>query len=104
MADHPIVVSVASRPYPGERVNGDAHAVHWTGAAAGEGGNGHGRCRIAVIDGLGHGPEAAAAAACAVSFLDEHPDLDPAEALRRSHVAMMGTRGAAISIARLDLD
>jgi serine phosphatase RsbU (regulator of sigma subunit) len=74
-------------------VNGDAYAVHWVGAV----------CRLAVIDGLGHGPQAAAASACAVSVLDRYPELDPAEALRRCHTAMLGTRGASMSIARLDL-
>jgi serine phosphatase RsbU (regulator of sigma subunit) len=74
-------------------VSGDAYAVHWSDGA----------CRIAVIDGLGHGVEAAAASALAVGVLNAHPALDVAEALRRCHPALMGTRGAAISIARLDL-
>ncbi len=93
MADRPISIGVASRPYPGEIVSGDAQAVHWVGEV----------CRIAVIDGLGHGPQAAEAAACAVGVLDRHPELDPAEALRQCHTALLGTRGAAMSVARLDL-
>jgi serine phosphatase RsbU (regulator of sigma subunit) len=74
-------------------VSGDAYAVHWSDGA----------CRIAVIDGLGHGVEAGAASALAVGVLNEDPALGAAEALRRCHPALMGTRGAAISIARLDL-
>jgi serine phosphatase RsbU (regulator of sigma subunit) len=93
MADHSITIGVASRPYPSEIVNGDAHAVHWS----------EGVCRISVIDGLGHGVEAARASARAVAVLDAQPELDPAEALRRCHTALAGTRGAAISVARLDL-
>jgi serine phosphatase RsbU (regulator of sigma subunit) len=93
VADHPIAIGVASRPHPAETVNGDAYAVHWSGET----------CRIAVIDGLGHGVEAARASAAAIAVLDAHPDLDPAEALRRCHPALVGTRGAAIAIARLDL-
>lgn len=93
MAELPIAIGVAARPHPAETVNGDAYAVHWVGEV----------CRIAVIDGLGHGVEAAEASACAVSILDRHPELDPAEAIRRCHVGLHGTRGAAISIARLDL-
>jgi serine phosphatase RsbU (regulator of sigma subunit) len=93
VADHPIVVGVAIRPHPAETVSGDAQVVHWVGEV----------CRIAVIDGLGHGVEAASAAACAISVLDRHLDLDPAEAIRYCHAAMGGTRGAAISVARLDL-
>lgn len=93
VADHPIIIGVASRPHPAETVSGDAYAVHWSGGA----------CRIAVIDGLGHGVLAAQASDRAVEVLDANPELDPAEALRRCHVALAGTRGAAISIARLDL-
>jgi len=59
VADHPILIGIAERPYPGETVSGDAYAVHWVGDA----------CRIAVIDGLGHGPEAAKASASAISFV-----------------------------------
>ncbi|HZO33333.1 MAG TPA: SpoIIE family protein phosphatase [Chloroflexota bacterium] len=92
MAGNTITIGVASRPYPSEIVNGDAHAVHWS----------EGSCRIAVIDGLGHGVAAAEASARAVAVLDAHPDLDPAEALRRCHTALVGTRGAAISVVRLD--
>jgi serine phosphatase RsbU (regulator of sigma subunit) len=93
VADRPIVIGVAGRPHPGEFVNGDAYAVHWS----------DGVCRIAVIDGLGHGVEAAEASASAIAALNAYPALDVAEALRRCHPALMGTRGAAISIARLDL-
>jgi serine phosphatase RsbU (regulator of sigma subunit) len=86
-------IGVASRPHPAETVNGDACAVHWSGDV----------CRIAVIDGLGHGVEAARASAQAVAVLDAYPDLDPGEAIRRCHAALAGTRGAAVSITRLDL-
>jgi serine phosphatase RsbU (regulator of sigma subunit) len=93
VADAPLAVGVASRPHPHEVVNGDAYAVHRSGE----------RCRIAVIDGLGHGVEAAEASARAVEVLTAHPDLDPVDALHRCHAALAGTRGAAISIARFDL-
>ena len=92
MADHLIRVAVAARPHPRETVNGDATAVHWADGA----------CRIAVIDGLGHGPDAAFAAARAVETLDAHPALGPADALRRCHAALAGTRGAVMAVARLD--
>lgn len=89
---HPIAIGVAGRPHPGEAVSGDAHAVQWW----------DGTCRIAVIDGLGHGAAAAAAAARAVESLAAHPQLDPVESLRRCHAALAGTRGAAISVVRID--
>jgi serine phosphatase RsbU (regulator of sigma subunit) len=93
VADPLIRVAVAARPHPNETVNGDATAVHWTDDGA---------CRIAVIDGLGHGPDAAYASACAVKVLDAHPELGPAEVLRRCHLALAGTRGAAMAVALLD--
>jgi serine phosphatase RsbU (regulator of sigma subunit) len=89
-----ILIGAAGRPHPFETVSGDAHAVHWWNQF----------CRIAVIDGLGHGVDAAAAAQRAVALLDAHPDLDPSEALRRCHIALAGTRGAAISVVRIDAD
>ncbi len=91
MADPPIVVAAASRPYPGEKANGDA----WTVQRQTDG------CRIALIDGLGHGPAAAAAAGAAVTALEGRPQADPVEALTACHQALVGTRGAVISIAAI---
>jgi hypothetical protein len=54
---------------------------------------------VAVIDGLGHGPAAASAAAAAVEVLAAAPHLDPVAALLTCHRALAGTRGAAISVA-----
>jgi serine phosphatase RsbU (regulator of sigma subunit) len=94
MADQPLAVGGVSRPYPGETANGDAWMVEWHDGA----------CRIAVIDGLGHGPMAMAAAQRASEVLRAHPDLAPEEALRACHAALRGTRGAVISIARIAVD
>jgi serine phosphatase RsbU (regulator of sigma subunit) len=87
-----ITIAVASRPHPTETVNGDTWAIDWHDGA----------CRIAVVDGLGHGPQAAAAALAAREALAAHPDLLPAAALMLLHTALRGTRGAAISIAHVD--
>ena len=94
MVEQPLIIAAAGRPRLGETVSGDHWAVDWDGFA----------CRVAVIDGLGHGPEAAQAAEAAVATLAAHPELPPDEALRRCHVALKGTRGAAISIARVEPD
>jgi anti-sigma regulatory factor (Ser/Thr protein kinase) len=85
-------VAASARSYPGELVSGDAWRMDRIGT----------RCRIAVIDGLGHGPEAAAASAAATTYLAEHPDLEPAPAIEGCHHALRGTRGAAIGIAWID--
>jgi serine phosphatase RsbU (regulator of sigma subunit) len=92
VAARPIAVAAASRTYPGESENGDAWAVHWH----------EGRCRIAVIDGLGHGPLAAAAARLALAALDALPELAPAEALTVCHRALVGSRGAVITVVQID--
>jgi hypothetical protein len=56
----------------------------------------------AVIDGLGHGPEAAAAANLAASVLEATP-ADPVDALlARCHEALRKTRGAVASLASFD--
>ena len=94
MGEHPIAVSVAARPYPGETVSGDAWQVDWQ----------EGVCRIALVDGLGHGPEAAAAAAVATTHLAAHPALDPESAIRSCHLALKGTRGAALLVAGIDTE
>lgn len=60
--------------------------------------------RIAVIDGLGHGPDAAAAAARAVDTLAAIPDADVSSSIRACHEALKDTRGAALSVIRIDLD
>lgn len=81
-----------SRPITGEQVCGDRYAarVH------------DGALLVLVADGLGHGPlAAAAAAACADGFL--RSDLDaPAAVLDHLHRTVSHTRGAAVSVARVE--
>jgi serine phosphatase RsbU (regulator of sigma subunit) len=74
-------------------VSGDAWQVDWDG----------GVCRIAVVDGLGHGPQAATAALAATADLAAHPARDPVAAIQGCHEALTGTRGAALLVARVDL-
>jgi serine phosphatase RsbU (regulator of sigma subunit) len=60
---------------------------------------------IAVVDGLGHGPGAAEAADTAISHLKTVPvDGEPAEILKDLHGRLRATRGAAISICRIEKD
>src|SRR5215212_6805451 len=90
MAAFPVVVAVAARPYPGETVSGDAWQVDWHGSV----------CRIALVDGLGHGPQAEAAA---VAALAAEPALNPVEAVHCCHDALADTRGAALLVASIDV-
>jgi serine/threonine protein phosphatase PrpC len=56
---------------------------------------------LAVVDGLGHGPAAAAAAEQAVAVLRENP-AEPVEVLLLlCHSALAGTRGAAVTVASI---
>lgn len=93
MAESPIAIDVAARPYPGEVVSGDAWRVDWDGDV----------CRIAMIDGLGHGPAAAVAAEAANSTLAAHPATDLVTVMQECHEALRGTRGAALLVVRIAL-
>ena len=55
----------------------------------------------AVIDGLGHGPDAADAADAAALVLEAEPDAPLVELVRRCHAALRHTRGAALSVATI---
>jgi phosphoserine phosphatase RsbX len=83
---------VASRPLAGQPVSGDTHVV--AGFAGG--------VLVAAIDGLGHGREAAEAAALAAATLCAQPDRPVSDLLTQCHQALRRTRGAAISIASFD--
>lgn len=54
------------------------------------------------VDGLGHGPEAAKAAKAAIHALERRPSAAPSEVLHAAHEALRITRGAALSVARID--
>jgi anti-sigma regulatory factor (Ser/Thr protein kinase) len=78
---------------PGETVCGDG----WSSA------HGPARCALVCADGLGHGPDAAAASSAATRVFDEHGDEGPERLLERMHAALRPTRGAAVSVAEMDL-
>jgi anti-sigma regulatory factor (Ser/Thr protein kinase) len=55
-----------------------------------------------VVDGLGHGPEAGAAAQAAISVFSCRPGTAPDRFLQRAHEAMRGTRGGVLGICAID--
>ena len=55
--------------------------------------------RLLVVDGVGHGPEAASAAHAALRVAQENPALPPDRLLDVLHAALHGTRGAAAAVA-----
>jgi len=76
----------------GEDVCGD----NWTAAEIGDG------YSVMVADGLGHGLGAADAAHAAVRCFEAAPALGPGEQLSAVHLALRGTRGAAVAVARVN--
>jgi anti-sigma regulatory factor (Ser/Thr protein kinase) len=75
----------------GETASGDGWAAVQDGSVL----------TIMLADGLGHGDDAARAAAAAMREL--LPGISPEEQLERAHGALRSTRGAAAAVARLDL-
>jgi hypothetical protein len=76
----------------GEDVCGDS----WSSAETGD------ACSVLVADGLGHGLAAADAANAAVRCFETTPSLGPADQVSAMHLALRGTRGAAVAVARVN--
>jgi anti-sigma regulatory factor (Ser/Thr protein kinase) len=91
-ASSPTCVSGLVLAKPGEVVSGDAWSSYVDGAGV----------TLFVVDGLGHGTEAAVAANAAVSEFQESRELPPEEILSAVHRAMQHTRGGAVAVARID--
>lgn len=59
---------------------------------------------VAVVDGMGHGEQAAAATREALRVLMGLAEATPAEQCRSCHAALRGSRGVALGISRFDLE
>jgi negative regulator of sigma-B (phosphoserine phosphatase) len=59
---------------------------------------------VAVLDGLGHGDEAADASDIAAAVLREHRSAPAVELLERCHQALRQTRGVVMTLAWFDLE
>lgn len=57
---------------------------------------------VAVLDGLGHGAEAAAAAKAGADIIQRHAGEPVIQIIQRCHEGMLRTRGAVLAIARID--
>jgi anti-sigma regulatory factor (Ser/Thr protein kinase) len=79
-------------PVRGERECGDA----WAAWSAG------GLTSVFVVDGLGHGHEAAVAADTAVTTFRRHAERSAPDVIALVHAALKPTRGAAVALAELD--
>jgi serine phosphatase RsbU (regulator of sigma subunit) len=85
---------VVSRPHPAYEVNGDAHMVERRDNFI----------LVSIVDGLGHGPDAAKASRRAIEVLAGNDWGNVADLLRKCHYALQPTRGAAMALARIDLN
>lgn len=81
-------------PAPGEQECGDSWALAQS----------EGRGALLVVDGLGHGAQAAVAAGEAVRAFEASSHLPADQILVAVHRALLATRGAAGSVAEVDLD
>jgi phosphoserine phosphatase RsbX len=89
----PIEWATAGRPLPGERVSGDQPiALEIDGGAA----------LFGVMDGLGHGPDAAKAALRAIDAVNRAHTERVEVLVQLCHRVLSGTRGVAMTLARVD--
>jgi anti-sigma regulatory factor (Ser/Thr protein kinase) len=86
-------VGAACVPFPGLPMCGDMWAAHVEDE----------RITVVVCDGLGHGEGAATAAAAVIAAFRAAPDAPLGAILERAHHAARATRGAAATVARIDL-
>lgn len=86
-----VIIGAVHAPFPGEHVSGDG----WSFATA-QGPT------LLVIDGTGHGPLAADAAATAIGIFRENAGESCTRLMEMIHRALMPTRGGAVAIARFD--
>lgn len=87
-------IGAVNVPAPRELVCGDA----WSELSPSPG-----LLRVLLADGLGHGEFAADAALKAVEVFRRQPTLELTQLLAHIHDALRSTRGAAVSVAELDL-
>jgi serine phosphatase RsbU (regulator of sigma subunit) len=88
----PIEWGVAALTRPGELNSGDLAVVSPFQCGV----------LVAVMDGIGHGPEAASAARMAGEVLETHSEEPVVALVQRCHNRLRGTRGVAMSLAAID--
>jgi len=92
--EQPLCAAGVSVAAPGETVCGDSWAVTLDGDQA---------C-VLVVDGLGHGPEAAEAAQAAVDVFRREPMAAPRRLVEQAHARLRSTRGAALIALQVHAD
>ena len=94
MAPHDLRIETAfaELPLPGQAASGDLCLVKRVGKGT----------LLAVVDGLGHGQEAASAAHAAVGAIDRSSREPLLDLVKRCHTALVGLRGVVLGLAYLD--
>ncbi|NML16872.1 SpoIIE family protein phosphatase [Azohydromonas caseinilytica] len=90
---HDDTLAGLSVPKPGEQACGDGWAAH---------DDADGRRTVFMVDGLGHGTEAAVAANEALAQFQRSRHEPPTQILHAVHQALRHTRGGAVAVARID--
>jgi len=85
---------IAGAPHAGEERSGDLAVFLPTATGA----------LTCLIDGLGHGPEAADAAALCADVVRAHVDAGAQDLLQTCHEALVETRGVVMTVAWFDLE
>jgi len=93
-AEDLLTLGVVCLPKRGETVSGDAWDCHI---------DAH-RSLLLVVDGLGHGPAAATAAAATIRVFHDHQHQSPQLMIEAAHAALRSTRGAAMAIAEINFE
>ncbi len=88
----PVDIGVVTLPKPGYRENGDSYVVRSWGR----------KTLVGVIDGVGHGSPAQAAALAAREYVQRHYDQPLVDIFRGTGIACRGTRGVVMALARFD--
>jgi negative regulator of sigma-B (phosphoserine phosphatase) len=85
----PLECGVAGRAFPGFSESGDRYVFQRTREGV----------LVAVVDGLGHGDEAAAAALEACAMLESNAEENVISLIKRCHAGLSGMRGVVASLA-----
>jgi len=92
ISEQVVLWGIASRALPGESVCGDMAVVSPFQRGV----------MLAVVDGLGHGQEATAAARLAIEVLERYANEPPESLVRRCHAALAQTRGVVAAVVSVD--
>ena len=88
---NPLQIAGMAVPYPGEVVCGDGWAYH----------NGGSHSTVLLVDGLGHGLQAAEAAGEAIRVFHQYATRTPSEILSYVHDGLKKTRGGVAAVAEI---